>query len=93
LARAYAVIYAQWGQHHDALRWLQTAWPLRHPGLADIKVNPMLDPIRDMAGFAISSRRRWGRAASGPIESVDTGKGHEGSSSFSKEGTKKLLLC
>jgi serine/threonine-protein kinase len=47
----YAVIYAQWGQRDTALHWLQTAWRLRDPGLADIKVNPMLDPIRDMAGF------------------------------------------
>jgi TolB-like protein/DNA-binding winged helix-turn-helix (wHTH) protein/tetratricopeptide (TPR) repeat protein len=47
----YAVIYAQWGQREDALRWLQTAWRLRDPGLADIKVNPMLDPIRDRDGF------------------------------------------
>ncbi len=47
----YAVITAQWGQREDALHWLQTAWRLRDPGLADIKVNPMLDPIRDMDGF------------------------------------------
>jgi serine/threonine-protein kinase len=47
----YAVIYAQWGQRADALQWLQAAWRLRDPGLVDIKVNPMLDPVRDAPEF------------------------------------------
>jgi serine/threonine-protein kinase len=53
----YAVIAAQWGQRETALHWLQTAWRLRDPGLADIKVNPMLDPIRDMDGFRDIERK------------------------------------
>jgi tetratricopeptide (TPR) repeat protein len=53
----YAVVYAQWGQREDALRWLQTAWRLRDPGLIDIKVNPMLDPLRDAAVFQDIERR------------------------------------
>jgi hypothetical protein len=28
------------------LRWLQTAYQLRDPGLIELKVDPALDPIR-----------------------------------------------
>jgi len=42
----YAQIYAQWGNIPEALRWLETAYRLHDPGLADIKAEPMLDPLR-----------------------------------------------
>jgi TolB-like protein/DNA-binding winged helix-turn-helix (wHTH) protein len=47
----YAVIAAQWGRTAEALHWLQKAADLRDPGLIDIRVNPMLDPIRDTPQF------------------------------------------
>jgi TolB-like protein/Flp pilus assembly protein TadD len=42
----YATIYAQWGRTADALRWLGTAFQLHDSGLAILRVDPMLDPIR-----------------------------------------------
>jgi TolB-like protein/DNA-binding winged helix-turn-helix (wHTH) protein/tetratricopeptide (TPR) repeat protein len=43
----YAIIYAQWGQKADAIRWLQTAYRLHDNALPGMKVDPLLDPIRD----------------------------------------------
>ena len=43
----YAEIYAQTAQRADALRWLQTAYRLHDAGLVLLKVDPVLDPIRD----------------------------------------------
>ncbi len=50
-AFSYAEIYAQWGRKEDALTWLETAARLRDPGLAEVGIDPMLDPIRGEARF------------------------------------------
>jgi TolB-like protein/DNA-binding winged helix-turn-helix (wHTH) protein/tetratricopeptide (TPR) repeat protein len=50
-AFSYAEIYAQWGRKAEALTWLATASRLRDPGLAEVRIDPMLDPIRGEAGF------------------------------------------
>ena len=50
-AFSYAEIYAQWGQKTAALTWLATAARLRDPGLAEVAIDPMLDPIRDDPTF------------------------------------------
>jgi tetratricopeptide (TPR) repeat protein len=50
-AVSYAEIYAQWHHTADALQWLQTAVRLHDPDLADIDVDPMLDPIRGAPAF------------------------------------------
>jgi TolB-like protein/Tfp pilus assembly protein PilF len=42
----YAEISAQWGNSNQALGWLETALKLRDSGLADLKVDPLLDPLR-----------------------------------------------
>ena len=51
LAYQYAQIYAQWGKKDTALKWLTTAARLQDPGLTDIKVDPLIDPIRDAPQF------------------------------------------
>ena len=48
---SYAEIYAQWGRKAEALAWLHTAARLRDPGMAEVDIDPMLDPIRDDAAF------------------------------------------
>lgn len=53
----YAIIYAQWGRIADALHWLQTAYELHDTGLIDIKVEPLLDPIRGTPQFQDIARR------------------------------------
>jgi TolB-like protein len=45
-AYLYADIYAQWGDNSEALTWLETALRLRDPGLAWLKADPLLDPLR-----------------------------------------------
>ncbi len=45
-AYQYAEIYSQWGQPGDALQWLQTAYRLHDSGLASLKSDPLLEPIR-----------------------------------------------
>jgi TolB-like protein/Flp pilus assembly protein TadD len=47
----YATIYAQWGDTPKALEWLETALRLRDPGLAWLKVEPLLDPLRKEPRF------------------------------------------
>jgi len=42
----YAEIYAQWGNIPKALEWLETAYRMHDPGLLALKVEPMLDPLR-----------------------------------------------
>ena len=42
----YADIYAQWGQRADALHWLHEAVRLRDPGLSEIRIDRLLDPVR-----------------------------------------------
>jgi serine/threonine-protein kinase len=50
-AFSYAEIYAQWGRTSDALTWLDTAARLRDPGMAEVAIDPMLDPIRAQPRF------------------------------------------
>ena len=48
----YAETYAQWGDESNALVWLKTAAKLRDTGLAQLKTDPLLDPIRGTPEFA-----------------------------------------
>jgi TolB-like protein/Tfp pilus assembly protein PilF len=50
-AYQYATIYAQWGDHPKALQWLDTAMRLRDPGLGNLKVEPLIDPLRQEPHF------------------------------------------
>jgi tetratricopeptide (TPR) repeat protein len=47
----YATIYAQWGNKPKALEWLETALRLRDSGLAQLKTDPLLDPLRNEPRF------------------------------------------
>jgi len=53
----YAQIYAQWGRPAEAMRWLETAYALQDSGLSEMKVSPLLDPIRKITEFADMERR------------------------------------
>jgi TolB-like protein/Tfp pilus assembly protein PilF len=55
-AYQYAEINAQWGNSDEALRWLETARRLRDPGLAELKVNPLFDPLRKEPRFQAIER-------------------------------------
>jgi TolB-like protein/Tfp pilus assembly protein PilF len=50
-AYQYAQIYAQRGDTGTALTWLEAALRLRDPGLQDLKVDPLLDPLRKEPRF------------------------------------------
>jgi TolB-like protein/Flp pilus assembly protein TadD len=50
-AYQYATIYAQWGNVPKALEWLDTALRLRDPGLELLKIDPVLDPLRQEPRF------------------------------------------
>jgi TolB-like protein/tetratricopeptide (TPR) repeat protein len=50
-AYQYATIYAQWGNRAKALEWLETALRLRDPGLQELKIDPLLDPLRKEPRF------------------------------------------
>jgi TolB-like protein/Flp pilus assembly protein TadD len=52
----YAEITAQWGNSDEALGWLKTALRLRDSGLAEMKVNPFLDPLRKEPRFQAIER-------------------------------------
>ena len=55
-AYQYAEIYAHWGNTPKALEWLETALRLRDPGLAWLKVDPLLDPLRKEPRFRAIER-------------------------------------
>ncbi len=55
-AYQYATIYAQWGQRAKALEWLETALRLRDPGLALLKTDPLMDPLRQELRFQAIER-------------------------------------
>ena len=55
-AYQYAAIYAQWGNRAKALEWLETAWRLRDSGLENLKVDPLLDPLRQEPRFQAIER-------------------------------------
>jgi hypothetical protein len=46
-----AEVYAQWHQPVDALTWLTKARHQKDSGLSLIKIDPMMDPIRQEPGF------------------------------------------
>jgi hypothetical protein len=46
LAYQYTEVYAQWGNKDKALTWLDTAYRIRDPGLLQLKVDVLMDPIR-----------------------------------------------
>jgi tetratricopeptide (TPR) repeat protein len=51
MAYQYATIYAQWGNQAQALEWLETALRLRDPGLENLKIDPLMDPLREQPRF------------------------------------------
>jgi len=53
----YAEIYAQWGNVPKALEWLETAYQVHDTGLVDLKVDPMLDPLRQEPRFKAIERK------------------------------------
>lgn len=55
-AYEYAEIYAQWGNTLQALRWLETAQQLRDPELIDLKIDELLDPVRNEPRFQTIER-------------------------------------
>jgi TolB-like protein/tetratricopeptide (TPR) repeat protein len=59
-AYGYALIYAQWGNKAESLRWLNTAQRLHSPGLQSLRVDWELDPIRNTPEFkAIEARMNF----------------------------------
>jgi tetratricopeptide (TPR) repeat protein len=52
----YAEIYAQWGNRPRALKSLDTAVQVRDPGLAFLKTDPLLDPLRAEPRFRAIER-------------------------------------
>jgi TolB-like protein len=52
----YATIYAQWGNTAKALEWLDTAMRQRDPGLELVKVDPLMDPLRNVPRFQAIER-------------------------------------
>ncbi len=48
---AFATLHIGLGQPDEALRWARRAYDERRGWLAYLKVNPMLDPLRDQSGF------------------------------------------
>jgi TolB-like protein/tetratricopeptide (TPR) repeat protein len=55
-AYEYAQIYAQWGDLSHALSWLETAVRLRDPGLVVMKMDQLLDPLRNEPRFQAIER-------------------------------------
>jgi tetratricopeptide (TPR) repeat protein len=49
----YAETYAQWGNAPAAMRWLAKVEQLRVSGLQFLKVDPLLDPIRNEPQFKV----------------------------------------
>jgi hypothetical protein len=50
-AYQYAEIYAQWGDHRQAVHWLEEAYRLPDPGIVGIRTDPLLAPIADESEF------------------------------------------
>ena len=53
----YAGIYAQLGMTDDAFKELQLAWQMRDSGLASMRVDPFLEPVRADPRFAALERK------------------------------------
>ncbi|MDP9007538.1 MAG: TIR domain-containing protein [Pseudomonadota bacterium] len=59
-AYQYAQIYAQWGDPDNALNWLDAAYRIHDPGLIQLKVDALLDPIRREPRFqALLAKMRF----------------------------------
>jgi tetratricopeptide (TPR) repeat protein len=56
-AYQYATIYAQWGNRLKALEWLETALRVRDTGLAVLRADPLLDPVRQEPRFQAIERQ------------------------------------
>ena len=52
----YTQIYAQWGENNAAVDWLEKAMRLRDPGLAGLRVDPLMDPLRKEPRFQAVER-------------------------------------
>lgn len=52
----YATIYAQWGDRPKALDWLDTAVHSRNSALEYLKIDPLLDPVRNDPRFQAIER-------------------------------------
>jgi TolB-like protein/tetratricopeptide (TPR) repeat protein len=50
-AYEYAEVYAQWGDRPKALEWLETARRLQDSGLPWLRMDPLLDPLRNEPRF------------------------------------------
>jgi TolB-like protein/Flp pilus assembly protein TadD len=55
-AYSYAEIYAQWGDRAKALEWLDTAMRVRDADLSTLKVDPLVDPLRNEPRFQAIER-------------------------------------
>jgi tetratricopeptide (TPR) repeat protein len=55
-AYQYGTIYAQWGNQAKALEGLETALRLRDSGLENLKIDPLLNPLRKEPRFQAIER-------------------------------------
>jgi tetratricopeptide (TPR) repeat protein len=55
-AYQYAEIYAQWNNPAESLRWLDVAMRLHDSGLVLLRVDPLLDPLRNEPRFKEAER-------------------------------------
>jgi len=55
-AMGYSEIYAQWGDKSKALEWLESAMRLRDPGLEWLRLDPLVDPVRNEPRFQAIER-------------------------------------
>ena len=55
-ALRYSGIYARWGNTARALDWLETAMRLRDPRLEFLKMDPIIDPLRNEPRFQAIKR-------------------------------------
>ena len=55
-ALRYSFIYARWGNTVRALDWLETAMRLRDPRLEFVKMDPIIDPLRNEPRFQAIER-------------------------------------
>jgi len=52
-----AEIYAQWGETSKALDWLETAYRLPDPGIVTLRVDALIDPLRNEPRFREIERK------------------------------------
>jgi tetratricopeptide (TPR) repeat protein len=55
-AYQYVQIYAQWGDTSKALDWLDVALRVKDAGLSEIRMDPLVDPLRNSPRFAAIQR-------------------------------------